>query len=360
MKKRILILLSCLALFLISCSTSEETSGTDNQPTQTKNLSNGYSFDEENGYDVYIKDDLNYGVYEYDIDTLTKTDIGINIPVLDSKTSFLHSFTHNNYIYIVSSSIYNDSFVTRVSADNLSDMQTIKFEQSEFITFEENLDKVIFSDESLYLILSKNNTFSDGNSDYLTEINFETLEYTLLEKLPTDATILASYNDLIYLNAIENPVKILYSYNTSDNELLTLKENLILTSTYIINDNFFFTMNQNNTGIKRENLDTGEDLDVTLEAEVYRSSLVGIYDNRVLFGYERLDEYRYFNMNLDDMILTEMFIYYNDEEIIPPTIIAELSDSFIIEIEGETGNEEIAIISKKDFWISRDTYTIFN
>ncbi len=349
--------IALLVSFIFSaCSSASEASSEKEQT----NLYMQASFNEEKGYSVYIKDALNYGVYEYDVATVSKKDLGISIPVNNSETSFLHSFVFNDYLYIVSSSVFYDSFVSRISISNPSDVSTITFKESEFITFQENLDNVIFSDDRMYLVLSKNKLISKGHNDYLTEINFEDLDYKTIEKLPIDANIISSYNGDIYLYYIEDSVGILSAYNVMEDELVNIKESLILTTTYKMYQDYLFKMEAQSTGIIREDLKTNELLDVTLDADVHRSSLIGIYDNRVMFGYERLDEYRYFHMNLDGMTLNEIFLFYNDEKNIPPEIIAELSEDFIVKIEDENNQEQIAIIKKSDFWINKDNFLIFS
>ncbi len=354
MKKRIILLLSFVLLFFSACSSSETSDGVATE------LYNPASFNEEKGYSVYIKDGLNYGIYEYDINSLTKTDIGVNLPVNNSETSFLHSFLFNDYIYVISSSIYYDSFITQISASNPSEMQTIRFEDDEFITFEEDFDNIVFSNDKLYIILSKNNFLSDGHSDYITEVDFSSLTYDTLKEVPIDAFILSSYQNQIYIDAVESPVHFIYNYDVDTKEIDILKESLTLTESYVLQGDFLFTMKEANTGIKRENLLTHEILDVTLENTVKRSSLVGVYDNRVVFGYERLEEYNFYNMNLDGMALTEILLYYDNQETIPPIIIAELENDFIVKLINDMGEEEIAIIKKSDFWINRNSFSFFS
>ncbi len=358
-RKKIKILaMSLIFAFIFSaCSNNSSDSSSEKEIV---NLYNQSSFNETNGYSVYVKDSLNYGVYEYDIASLTKQDFGVSIPVVNSDTSFLHSFVFKDYLYIVSSSVFYDSFVTRISISNPSDIIKISFKESEFITFQEDLDNVIFSDDKMYLVLSKNKFLAEGHNDYLCEIDFENEDYKNIEKLPLDAYILSSYEGEIYLYSIDEQLGVLSSYNVANGDFTDVKKSLILTTTYKMYEDYLFKMEPQNTGIIREDLNTGELLEVTLEAKVLRSSLIGVYDNRVMFGYERLDEYRYFHMNLDNMNLNEIFLFYSDEENIPPKIIAELSEDFIVKIEDENKNEQIAIIKKSDFWVNKDAFLIFN
>ncbi len=355
MKAKFLSLLLCFALFFTSCSSSEEVSKEEKNLVYT-----GNSFNDQKGYSVYVKDSVNYGLYEYDVNSISKTDMNISIPVVDTTLSFLHSFVFEDYIYILSSSIYYDSFITRVSASNPNDTSTITFSDSEFISFDDAFDNVVFSEGKIYFILSKNNTFSDGHKDYLTQIDFTDNDYKRLEEVPLDSFILTASDDNIYINGVEDAVNNILEYNATSDKITSFNKTLDLTAMYILKDNYLFTMHSGSTGIMREDLDTNKHLEVTLSANVPSSRLIGFYDNRVVFGYEKLDEYLFFNMDLSNMFLNEMYLFYDNTNSSLPPILAELDDSFIVSIKDDLGNENIAKISKIDFWTNNDEFLIFS